>query len=390
MKIYEIGTGYTPIPATMGAATEIVVEELVKSFQKLDADISLIDIQTQQRIPNTLPLIEVPVPSQFTGTDVQLGLLHKLKRVVYSLSLARTLRSLLKKSSGKVILHFHNQYNMYFFRKLVSKKLRSKAQIAYTVHSYIWAGEWADIHSTIQKRYFQEIDCVQHADHVLVLNEKTAAHFTQHLGVPLDKIKQITNGVNTNGYHPLTSEDKAQCRSALKLEGKKVIFQVGSICDRKNQLGAVQMLKDYLKDHPDVVYMYAGGVIDTEYQAQIQSYANENNIASQVCYVGELCPGEELNRYYNTATVSIFPSKLESFGLVIIEALSAGIPVLIADKPLFDLASGYFVYESPEDCIRQLDHLLAAPPDCNTVRQEAVAHYSWDKIASDHLNIWNA
>ena len=32
MKIYEIGTGYTSIPAKMGAATEIVVEELTKSF----------------------------------------------------------------------------------------------------------------------------------------------------------------------------------------------------------------------------------------------------------------------------------------------------------------------------------------------------------------------
>ena len=34
MKIYEIGTGYTPIPARISAATEIVVEELTKAFLK--------------------------------------------------------------------------------------------------------------------------------------------------------------------------------------------------------------------------------------------------------------------------------------------------------------------------------------------------------------------
>ena len=40
MKVYEIGTGYTPIPANIGAATEIVVEELTKSMMKKGIDVS--------------------------------------------------------------------------------------------------------------------------------------------------------------------------------------------------------------------------------------------------------------------------------------------------------------------------------------------------------------
>ena len=96
MKIYEIGTGYTPVPAQMGAATEIVVEELTRSFIKNGEDAVIVDIKAQNRAKIELPILEVSVPKVFTKTDVSLGIMHKLKRVVYSLSLARKLKTILK------------------------------------------------------------------------------------------------------------------------------------------------------------------------------------------------------------------------------------------------------------------------------------------------------
>ena len=154
MKIYEIGTGYTPIPAQMGAATEIVVEELVRSFRKSGADITLLDIQAKDRPETDLPIEEVKVPGCFTDTDVKLGIMHKLKRVVYSVALAGKLKKILKAATEPVVLHFHNQYNLFFFYKLTPKSLCDKAKIAYTVHSYIWPAEWDEIKDTVQKRYF--------------------------------------------------------------------------------------------------------------------------------------------------------------------------------------------------------------------------------------------
>lgn len=389
MKIYEIGTGYTPIPAQMGAATEIVVEELVKAFQKRNAEVVLLDIQAQQRKANTLPITEVPVPGCFSGTDVKLGMMHKLKRVVYSVALAGKLNRILRESRELVLLHFHNQYNLFFFLKLVPAKIRAKAKIAYTVHSYIWPAPWEEIRETVQKRYFQEIVCVQNADYVLVLNDKTAEHFTRHLGVPAERIHKIGNGVNTDTYSILEEEEREQAKRSLGFDGKRVIFQVGSVCDRKNQFGAVRMLKDYLQANPDVVYAYAGGVIDPEYQTQIEQYVRENRLEDQVRYVGELCPGDQLNQYYNAASLTVFPSKLESFGLVIIESLSAGTPVLVASKPLFDLEQGCVVYTSEEKFVRHADELLRADSHAYQARAEVCAGYSWDKIAADHLDIWN-
>ena len=119
MKIYEIGTGYTPIPAKVAAATESVVEELTKAFMQKKIDVEVIDISANDRVPNSLPITEVKVPSIFTKSDISLGIIHKVKRVVYSVALALKLKKILKQTDQKTVLHCHNQYNIYFFLKLV-------------------------------------------------------------------------------------------------------------------------------------------------------------------------------------------------------------------------------------------------------------------------------
>lgn len=388
MKIYEIGTGYTPIPAQMGAATEIVVEELTRSLLKNGEDATVIDIKAQKRAKTDLPIIEVEVPSVFTSTDVSLGIMHKFKRVVYSLSLAKKLKGILKNADQKVVLHFHNQYNLFFFLRLTSKKLLEKATVAYTVHSYIWGTEWKKIEKTVKRKYFQEIFCVKHADKVLVLNDITTAHFVNRLGVGEDKIFKVQNGVNTQKYSPLPKEEVDNFKKELNLQDKKIIFQVGSVCERKNQLGAVKLMAEFLKQNPNVCYLYAGGIIDDGYQSSITQFAKQNGIEDRVIYLGELAPGEELNRYYNAAACSIFPSNLESFGLVVIEAISAGTPVLVGGKLMFKLYGGYSIYNNGQEFIASLEKMLntdKSESDCSKFAQD----YSWDTVATQHSNIFS-
>lgn len=390
MKIYEIGTGYTPIPAQMGAATEIIVEELTRSFVKMGEDVEIIDIAADERAENDLPITEVKVPSAFRKNDVSLGIVHKLKRVVYSVKLASKLKKILKKSEEKVVLHFHNQYNMFFFLKLSSKKLRKKALMAYTVHSYIWGTEWEEIASTVKKKYFQEVTCVQNADLVLVLNDITTDHFVNQLSVDKNRIVKVINGVNTEKYSPLPKEKVEDIKKSMKLEGKKIIFQVGSVCDRKNQLGSVRMLCEYLKAHKDVVYMYAGGIIDGEYKQSIDNLAAENNISEQVIYAGELAPGKQLNEYYNIADCSVFTSNLEAFGLVIIEAISSGTPVILSNNLMFDLSSGYNIYNNEKEFISFVDKMLNGEVNNDFDSKEVLNKYNWDTVAKDYLNKFKA
>lgn len=388
MKIYEIGTGYTPIPAQMGAATEIVVEELTRSLIKIGEDAEIIDISAQNRTKTDLPIVEVGVPKKFTGTDVSLGIMHKLKRVVYSVALAKKIKTILKKETEKVVLHFHNQYNLYFVLKLVPKKLLKKAIVAYTVHSYIWGTQWEEIERTVKKKYFQEVMCVKNADIVLVLNDITIDHFVNRLGVSRDKIHKINNGVNTDRYSPLPEASVIALKNANNIKDEKVIFQVGSVCGRKNQLGSIQMLTNYLQEHRDVVYMYAGGIIDAEYQQSIVDYAKMNNISDQVRYVGELAPGEELNGYYNIADCCVFTSTLESFGLVIIEAISSGTPVVLGGNLMFALTGGYYMYHTEEEFVSMVDAALKNGKTSREEYRDVLDKYSWDSVAREYSAIF--
>lgn len=390
MKIYEIGTGYTPIPAQMGAATEIVVEELTRSFLKNGENVEILDIASHNRAENDLPISEVKVPSFFMKDDVSLGIVHKLKRVVYSVSLAGKLKRTLKKTDEDVILHFHNQYNMFFFHKLVPEKLRKKAKVAYTVHSYIWGTQWDEIKETVNQRYFQEVYCVKNADIIFVLNDITTEHFVKELGVDKNKIVKIINGVSLDKYRPLSQAEIEKIKERLGLSGKKVLFQVGSVCERKNQLGTVEMLKEYLKSHEDVVYMYAGGIIDAEYQQKIADLAKSQGFEERVIYAGELAPGKVLNEYYNAADCSVFTSKLESFGLVIIEAIASGTPTVIGGKTMFALEKGYYAYNDEAEFISLIDKILDGDGLSAVDREEVAADYNWDTVAKLHSEIFKS
>lgn len=389
MKIIEIGTGYTAIPAKMGAATEIVVEQLVKAFDELNQDVELVDIADKNRLPNELPIKEVKIPFFSFITDVQLGIMHKIKRVVYSIALVGKLKKIINESEDRLLLHFHNQYNLFFFLKLIGKSARKKVEIAYTVHSYIWPTEWEEIKEIVKKRYFQEVYCVQKADYVLVLNDKTKEHFIKYLGVDSERIHRVMNGVNTDVYSIMNECEIEKFKKTIGLSNKRVIFQVGSVCDRKNQFGVVQMLANYLKEHRNVVYMYAGGIIDTDYKNRIDDFSKKNGIDMQVKYVGELCPGEELNKYYNLADATLFPSKIESFGLVVIESLSAGIPVFLLEKPIFELDGGYSLFHSGEELIHLVENQIGSSVSKEKNRREVIDKYSWNAVARQHVKIFN-
>lgn len=382
MKIIEVGTGYTSIPANMGAATEIVVEELAKVFEKEKENYEILDIKDENRQDTNLRIKEVNVPKCFRKKDVSLGIMHKLKRVVYSISLAKVLKKEIKNSDEEIVVHFHNQYNMFFFCKLVSKKIRRKAKLIYTVHSYIWNSKWEDIENTIKKKYFQEVFCVKNADKVFVLNNITRDYFINKLGVNSNRIVKIDNGVNTDIYKPKENNSN-----------EIIFFQSGSVCDRKNQLGAIEILSKYLKENKNLRYVYAGGIIDQEYKNKIDEYVKNNNIYEQVEYVGELKPGKELAEYYNKAKAFIFLSKQESFGMVIIEAMSAGLPVIVNNKDIMtimnSLKDNILFFENKDEFEEIINIDILDEKNRQTISKksrECIENcYSWEVVAKEYL-----
>lgn len=391
MRIFEIGTGYTSIPADKGAATEIVVDNLSRSLIKLGHDVTVVDIEDPNRLPTDLPILEVPMPKGFGATDEALGVKHKLKRVVYSIKLAGVLKRVLRQlpAGEMALLHFHNQYNAFFFYKLVPSRLRKKVAVAYTVHSYIWHDDWGVIEKTIKRRYFQEVDAMKRADQSFVLNADAISVITEHVGVDASRLTLIANGVDTEAYRPCESSEIADLAASLGLAGMECIIQVGSVCDRKNQMGALEMIAPLMRERENLAYIYAGGVIDQEYKDSLDAFASDCGIGERVVYLGELKPGKELNRYYNLAKCSLFATKAEAFSLVVIEAMSSGQPVFVDSSLKVDL-DGVERYTDGDELREKISRIL----DDETERERMAAaaratvleRYSWDKVAVDYAS----
>ncbi len=391
MKIYEIGTGYTPIPAQVAAATESIVEQLTKSFMKFGQPVQIIDISAEKRAENDLPIIEVRVPSVFTRSDVSLGLIHKVKRVVYSIALARKLKKILKDENDKCVLHFHNQYNLFFFLKLTSKKLRSKAIIAYTNHNGVWSLPWEQSEGTLKKKYFQEVSAMKEADLIFALNSKMKQNIVEHLGISEKYVVQINNGVNTDIYKPLSKEKIAEIQGKYNLSGKTVILQVGSVYENKGQGRTLELLAPMMKENSDLVFAFAGGIVSQEYYDEVMAKAKALGIESQVSYLGAARPGEEMNKIYNIAYATIFASRYEGFVLVCIESMSAGVPVILCSDPFINFGAGCKL-TSKSDFQSDLKDLLSNASSYehlkDSARNNAVNTYSWDRIALDYLNLF--
>lgn len=392
MKIYEIATGYTSIPATISAATEIVIEQLTTAMISNGKDVEIIDIRDKNRKDTNLKIDEVAVPSFLTSTDTSLGIIHKLKRVIYSISLAGKLKKILKKTNDKVVFHFHNQYNMFFFLKLTGKKEREKCIMAYTNHSGIWSLEWEEVEPTLKKRYFQEWECQQNADILYILNDDTKANVINHLGVDENKIVRINNGVNTDVYRPLSLQEKEAIKADYGVTGKKIILQVGSVYDNKGQDRAIKYLTQLMKEDPDLMYLYAGGIVDEEYHNSIKKYVADNGLDAQVKYLGMLSPGEELNRVYNMADATISLSKYEAFSLVVVESYSAGVPMLIdeSNKSVFSIGAVLYNKDNFESKVK--DIIFGDKENyqqlSDSVRNIATNNYSWAAIAKNYTDSW--
>lgn len=391
MKIFEIGTGYTPIPAKVAAATEIIIEQLTKSMLKNNIDITLVDIRSSERISNNLPIEEVWVPSFFNRQDISLGIVHKLKRVVYSIFLTFKLHKLINKEKKKVLLHFHNQYNLFFFLNLTSKSMREKVIISYTNHSGIWRMDWSEAEQIIKRRYFQEEKCMKMADFVYVLNKETKKNIVKYLNINPEKVIVINNGVNTEIYVPLEKKYVNEIKRKHGLDGKKVFLQVGSIYENKGQMRTLEKLLPLLKQDKDIMFCYAGGVVSEDYHNEIKDFIKRNKLEEQIKYFGMVRPGKEMNELYNIALASVLASRYEAFGLVVIESLAAGVPVFIDGEFPFNFGEGCIRY-SADNFVDVVKEKILCNDEyeelCKKARETAVSTFGWDQIASNYVDSW--
>lgn len=121
-------------------------------------------------------------------------------------------------------------------------------------------------------------------------------------------------------------------REKLALQNEPILLFVGRLSREKSVDFLLKMFKEVLKKAPNAHLVLIGEGTDRK---KLERLANRLGIQKRVHLLGEIGI-EDINRVYKDATVFVFSSTTETQGLVILEALSAGVPVVAVDDPAYE------------------------------------------------------
>lgn len=131
----------------------------------------------------------------------------------------------------------------------------------------------------------------------------------------------LPNGVDTRLFAGNSGETGNSGSSAT-------LLCVARIDRQKNQMALVE----YLARHPGRKLRLVGPVTQPDYREELERRAAELGVADRVAFVGALKPGSpELLAEYRNADVFVLASRHEPFGIVVLEAWAAGLPVAASD-----------------------------------------------------------
>ncbi len=154
---------------------------------------------------------------------------------------------------------------------------------------------------------------------------------------------------------------------SLGIKGKKTLLTVGRLSASECYKGhdrIIACLPRLLKQEPNLIYLIAG---DGDDRTRLEELVAKNEVSSCVKFLGNIS-GEQLSNLYSVVDLFAMPSTGEGFGIVFLEAMAAGTPVLGLDcdgsvDPLRDGNLGTVATE--ENLCEVLLNALNAPPSKN-------------------------
>jgi D-inositol-3-phosphate glycosyltransferase len=222
-------------------------------------------------------------------------------------------------------------------------------------------------------------------------------HLMENFPLPCFKIKVIYPGVNRKLFYPSRNQEELK-RHGIK-PGEKVLLYVGRIEPVKGLRTVIDAL--YLLEKRNIslfnqvrLVVIGGGdkhldlARNREY-LRIQEGLQERKLKDKVIFLGSKKQGE-LRTYYSAADALVVPSLYESFGLVILEALACGTPVLVSkigemQTIVRERKNGFpFHPNNPESLVSCFERFFLERGELwgeERIIQDVIQTFSWDKTA---------
>ncbi|GAB4442337.1 MAG: glycosyltransferase family 1 protein [Anaerolineae bacterium] len=234
---------------------------------------------------------------------------------------------------------------------------------------------------------------VRRARAVIAISESTRQDVIKLLGAPPERVHTVYCGVD-EAFRPLPAAEVAAFKAARRLPDTFVLF-LGTLEPRKNVDGLIRAYAGWRKQQPDAPpLVIAGG--KGWYYAHIFSLVESLDLTKYIRFT-DYVPQHELPLWYNAASLFVYPSHFEGFGLPVLEAMACGTPVITSTSSSLPEVTGNsgaarLVSPADTDALAAALREVMADNDLRAVMsQQALiraAHFRWDKTARETVEVY--
>ena len=289
-------------------------------------------------------------------------------------------------SSGEKfdVIHAHDWLTAYAAKTL---KTAYATPLVSTIHA-TEAGRNSGINGETQK-YINDTEWMLtfESSEVIVNSNYMKNELQRLFGLPYEKINVVPNGVNINLFNGIERDYDFRRRYAM--DNEKIILFMGRLVYEKGIQHLIAAMPKILANYHDAKLIIAGkgGMID-----ELKAEVNSMGLGNKVYFTGYLS-AKNVQKMYKCADISVFPSTYEPFGIVTLEAMLAGTPVVVSDigglnEIIEHGIDGMKSYVGNSNSLADsILELLYNPQLCNNIVKKAKLkvkeQYNWSKIVQD-------
>jgi glycosyltransferase involved in cell wall biosynthesis len=370
----EITSSYVPVPGGLENSVASISKELARRGHK----VTVLTTQLYDPLPHG-EAVEDGVNVIRCAND------HFAFGYGFSLHFIRKLRQIWR-DYDLVHVHGYNrfasEYSLFY--------LRGRLPMVFTAHGFVHTKRNYPLKLVHESTAGKS---VVFADVCTALTPLDRPRF-EKLGVPDSKIVEVPNGVDVSQYSKRPPKSTiAKTRKAWGvLPGEKAALFVGRIHASKGLQFAVKALVGL----PKVRLVLVGK--DSGYSEQLAALARECGVLDRVVFTGGV-DGKGLSLAYPSADFFVIPSEWEGFGLVVVEAMAAGLPVIASDRGALphvvrDGLTGLICPYADVAALRAAIKRLSTNPSESKAmgkrgKAVAVKNYSWSSVVDKLEAIYN-
>jgi len=256
-----------------------------------------------------------------------------------------------------------------------------------TVHDMVHE-RFPDLYNSKNDERFRAIKkhCIQQADAAICVSENTRKDLLYFYGLNADSVHVVPNACND-----IFKKGQIESNNIEASIEQPFLLYVGSRACYKNFDLLIHAYSKWTQ-HKEIKLLFVGGKPWS--QSEQQALA-DLGIQSQVKLLRDV-DDKTLCCLYNRAVVFVYPSLYEGFGIVLLEAMACGCPIIASRIPsTIEVAKDCPIYFDPSEEDELLDALdIALSEGRNSERVQAglerVKSYSWDKTATQTLGVYRA